>query len=76
MNIKMSVINKYILFVNTFIQKRALDSHSSFLDLTHRNIEQTPASKLPVNVMPYFGILYNVLRHMLHVPVSSLLYSM
>ncbi len=39
----MSVINKYILFVIYFIEKRALSLCISFIDLsTRRNIEQTP----------------------------------
>ncbi len=39
----MSVINKYILFVKYFIEKRALSLCISFIDLlTRRNIEQTP----------------------------------
>jgi hypothetical protein len=42
-NIKISVINKYILSVkNTSMEKRALGLCISFIDLsTRRNIEQT-----------------------------------
>ncbi len=40
---KISVINKHILLLNIFIEKRALGLYISFVDLsTRRNIEQTP----------------------------------